>query len=473
MSTLFVKVFLGKRHIDAAEIEDPCDFFTIGRKETCDLVLADNRVSGEHCRIFFQNNSWNIEDLKSTNGVLIDNVRINAQGLKNKDTISIAPFILKMEIKEDVTSEMTCAIDSGEDVTVIDSGITHVEKENNGRLILKKQWVVVSAVLLLFFLGILIKFSGNNRPNEQINNGVSTAQQRKIDRDIYFADILIQKQNYSQALAKLNHAYNIEPDNEKVQSLITSVRQRIKKQQDAERKKLLAEKALEQKINVLLREVENSLAQGDFSSAKDQLATVDRAVLNRFELTGMKEKLLALESRAATLEKEYTKRARKRKEEIRSLCQGVEAAQVKFKNKEYREAKTILNTSATSKIEHKCVTKANELIQTINQILKKNVQGAYKKGYRCYLKEQYPCALREWSLVLYDLPDHEKVKPLYEEILSIQVSKAQKAYREGLAYEGMHDIGTAKKKWQQTLQLLPLPRHEYFMKAKERLKKYP
>ena len=183
-------------------------------------------------------------------------------------------------------------------------------------------------------------------------------------------------------------------------------------------------------------------------------------------------KLLALESRAATLEKEYADRVRKRKEEIQSLCQTLETAQGKFENKEYREEKTILKVSVASTIEHECVAKSNELLQIINQVLKKKVQGAYKKGYQCYLKEQFPCALREWSLILYEIPAHEKVKPLYEKILPVQVAKARKAYREGLTYEGMHDINIAKKKWFQALQFLPLPQHEYYKKARGKLDKY-
>lgn len=49
------------------------DRFMIGRKSTCDLVIADPSVSGEHCCIVYRNYSheYYIEDLRSNNGTFM------------------------------------------------------------------------------------------------------------------------------------------------------------------------------------------------------------------------------------------------------------------------------------------------------------------------------------------------------------------------------------------------------------------
>ena len=57
----------------------------IGRDPVaCDVVLNTVMVSREHCVIYKQNNQWSIQDLKSTNGISVNSVKIG----KNKNFMS-------------------------------------------------------------------------------------------------------------------------------------------------------------------------------------------------------------------------------------------------------------------------------------------------------------------------------------------------------------------------------------------------
>lgn len=63
---------------------------TIGRSNSCNIVLAHVSVSRNHARVCKRNNQWVIEDLQSTNGVIVNNQQIQGQAvLKEKDVISI------------------------------------------------------------------------------------------------------------------------------------------------------------------------------------------------------------------------------------------------------------------------------------------------------------------------------------------------------------------------------------------------
>jgi pSer/pThr/pTyr-binding forkhead associated (FHA) protein len=50
--------------------------FTIGRAPDCDLVLADPTVSWHHAELRWGADGWQITDLGSTNGTLVNGWRV-------------------------------------------------------------------------------------------------------------------------------------------------------------------------------------------------------------------------------------------------------------------------------------------------------------------------------------------------------------------------------------------------------------
>lgn len=70
---------------------------TIGRKEDNQLVLHDQYVSGKHAVIFVKNNEYIIEDLKSTNGTIVNNEKLDkATYLNIDDEVEIGEYIFKV-----------------------------------------------------------------------------------------------------------------------------------------------------------------------------------------------------------------------------------------------------------------------------------------------------------------------------------------------------------------------------------------
>jgi hypothetical protein len=74
---------------------------TIGRSRGCEIVLADANVSRRHAEIRPRGDGWTIADLGSTNGVVVNGVRVErAQALRAGDRIEIGTTVLTFEVEE-------------------------------------------------------------------------------------------------------------------------------------------------------------------------------------------------------------------------------------------------------------------------------------------------------------------------------------------------------------------------------------
>lgn len=61
---------MDRRYFSQAEI-------MIGRDPACDCVVDDETVSSRHARLSYHHNQWWLEDLNSTNGTVLNGVRLD------------------------------------------------------------------------------------------------------------------------------------------------------------------------------------------------------------------------------------------------------------------------------------------------------------------------------------------------------------------------------------------------------------
>lgn len=76
------------------EIPISSSVVTVGRKSDNDVVIDHPAVSGHHCKVMLQGDTYFVEDLNSTNGTLMNGKKIIKAGLHNQDTIAIAKHSL-------------------------------------------------------------------------------------------------------------------------------------------------------------------------------------------------------------------------------------------------------------------------------------------------------------------------------------------------------------------------------------------
>jgi adenylate cyclase len=66
------------------------EVMTIGRRESCDIRLNFQNISGSHCELALKSGVWHLRDLGSTNGVKVNGERTLRRPLRPGDEISIA-----------------------------------------------------------------------------------------------------------------------------------------------------------------------------------------------------------------------------------------------------------------------------------------------------------------------------------------------------------------------------------------------
>ncbi|MDT8389717.1 MAG: PEGA domain-containing protein [Lentisphaeria bacterium] len=64
--------------------------FVVGRGPSCDLVIDEDGISRRHARLFFEDGTWFVEDLGSTNGVRVNGTKVAGRFcIKNGDRIGL------------------------------------------------------------------------------------------------------------------------------------------------------------------------------------------------------------------------------------------------------------------------------------------------------------------------------------------------------------------------------------------------
>lgn len=62
----------------------------VGRRESCDIVLRFSNVSAHHCQLYCNGGYWYVKDLKSRNGVKVNESRVTEKRIDPGDVLSIA-----------------------------------------------------------------------------------------------------------------------------------------------------------------------------------------------------------------------------------------------------------------------------------------------------------------------------------------------------------------------------------------------
>lgn len=70
----------------------------IGRGRKADLALAEATISRAHAALGFDADGFFVEDLKSTNGTLVNGAKVDRQRLKNEDEIQMGKLVISVTL---------------------------------------------------------------------------------------------------------------------------------------------------------------------------------------------------------------------------------------------------------------------------------------------------------------------------------------------------------------------------------------
>lgn len=94
---------------------------TLGRRQSNDICLRFENVSGQHCEFAFKKGFWTVRDLGSQNGVKINGEKLlttEPRPLRPGDSVQISSHKFKIEyhIEEEARGHLQQVLDQGEDI---------------------------------------------------------------------------------------------------------------------------------------------------------------------------------------------------------------------------------------------------------------------------------------------------------------------------------------------------------------------
>lgn len=89
------KILLKFKDAVIKELKLEQETYSVGRKDTNDIVIENLAVSGSHARLFKEGEAYFIEDLNSTNGTFVNGRKIAKQPLKNGDVVLIGSHTIE------------------------------------------------------------------------------------------------------------------------------------------------------------------------------------------------------------------------------------------------------------------------------------------------------------------------------------------------------------------------------------------
>jgi pSer/pThr/pTyr-binding forkhead associated (FHA) protein len=100
MEAAMLKILLKLMDKELKTLETDKTEITIGRNENSDIHINNLGASKKHARIFKRNGEYIIEDLKSTNGTLMNNESIVTAKLTGQDVVTIGKHNLYISIQD-------------------------------------------------------------------------------------------------------------------------------------------------------------------------------------------------------------------------------------------------------------------------------------------------------------------------------------------------------------------------------------
>lgn len=70
---------------------------TIGRHHSCDIRIKNSSVSRRHARLVFRDDKWIAQDLRSTNGTIVNGTRVGRCELRPGDELLLGDELLRID----------------------------------------------------------------------------------------------------------------------------------------------------------------------------------------------------------------------------------------------------------------------------------------------------------------------------------------------------------------------------------------
>jgi len=462
---------------------------SIGRAGENRLVLKSDRISKEHCKIYFISNQWKIIDLGSKNGTRVNNKKIDEQTIGNGDVIQIADFRIDVLLEE--TNRLSPEVMDYKDRTVIlkrsatipsESGVVTRKKGTLGSFLKNSRMkivVITISVIFVILLSLILKQKYSIHKADQETAIITeekkkaetiedTELKRKVTKYIKRGKELFEGGNFSRALIQFITVLDIYPANEEAAKYTKLCKDKIEEEKNIKRLQEEKEKQLKERVNILLNKAKEFSQREEYAKSKELLAEVkylspsDKSAENL--LKKIDEKIKAQTSK--TKEK-----SQKRKQILVEIRNRYNKGQKYYDQGKYYSALKEWERIISIGIPCNETDNARNKVNKVRVILLKQAKKNYEKSIKYYDSGEYSKALRFLQIVVELNPKYKDAKGKRDNLLKILEKKAKRLYQEGIVYEGIGQIDKANKKWKSVLETIPIESNLYYKKANRKLQK--
>ena len=201
----------------------------IGRSDNVGISILDPKASRQHAEIVKYEDSHIITDLKSQNGVIVNDLKIAQHKLTSGDRVVIGSTVFKYDILNVSESEVM-TYDPAENNSVADSSVKSDKNENpqteDGKK--KKIIMILGLALAYLFLSGDEEVETTAKKKKTRINDVSSSyesilkkkkekedadEKKKVDSLIHRGQREFREKNYFRALEEFNQALIMDPGN--------------------------------------------------------------------------------------------------------------------------------------------------------------------------------------------------------------------------------------------------------------------
>jgi len=96
------------------------ELLSIGRRDSCDICLKFQNISGMHCELSWRKGFWFVRDLGSTNGIKVNGTRVMQKPLRPGDELAIGlrRYTLQYSLAASAEAALEDILTEAEDISV-------------------------------------------------------------------------------------------------------------------------------------------------------------------------------------------------------------------------------------------------------------------------------------------------------------------------------------------------------------------
>jgi len=501
----------------------------VGRDEDCDIKFDDPEISGRHAKFFRQGMLLGVEDLKSSNGTLLNGKRVNKDFLQENDevvigstTFTIRPISEQLDIEserlmpveniqtiniatnsQDMDSPLGISSDPFSSLNSDDKFASHSNNATSSpaskALFPKdafkdpeKRKKIIYILAGLVFLFVILYEEDNQAP--KVSNKTNKAEEKsKIDDDQSSSNLkknieltqdqiiaietsyqlarqLVESGKYREAISEINKVEAIQSQYKEIVSLKLVALEGLAKIEEIDKKEQqeLEKRLKKEKVNLLLEKLRELVKERRVEIAEGVFQEISVLDPENYEVSSLKLELenWKKEQERIAIEKAQKEAERKRMENLLS------PSKQHFMKKEWFLAIKKLEKFFEEKgVDQDIKDEAKTMYDQSQKELDNAISPVLGKAKSDEESLDYKNAYEGYKKILTIDPSHEVSLNKMTEIKDKLKMKSQKVFREALISESLSLFKEAKEKFIEVKQISPSD-SEYYLKAEEKLKKY-